>query len=65
MSNAVNPAQVQKFLAGIDYPCSKQDLIQTAQDEGADQNVLDTLKRLPDQKDNSPNDVAGQIGTLT
>ena len=28
----VNPVQVQKFLGGVDYPCSKDDLIKLRQE---------------------------------
>jgi hypothetical protein len=59
-----NPVQVQKFLKGIDYPCGQRELIATARQQGADENVLATLERLPDQSYNSPNDVAEAIGKL-
>jgi hypothetical protein len=60
----VNPIQLQKFLGGIDYPTHKQDLIKTAQKHGADQNVLNTLKSLPRDDFNSPNDISEAIGDL-
>jgi hypothetical protein len=60
----VNPIQLQKFLGGIDYPTHKQDLIKRAQKAGADQNVLNTLKSLPRDDFNSPNDVSEAIGDM-
>jgi len=60
----VNPVQVQKFLGGIDYPASKQDLIQKARQEGANQDIVSTLERMPGDRYNSPNDVSEAIGTL-
>ena len=63
-SNAVNPIQVQKFLGGIDYPCSKQDLIDTAKNHGADKRVLDLLKKLPDRNYDAPTAVTKEIGKL-
>lgn len=60
----VNPIQVQKFLGGIDYPCSKQDIISRAKERGADDQVLDTLKSLRMERFNSPNDVSEAIGDL-
>ncbi len=60
----VNPIQVQKFLKGVDYPCSKQDLVNKAKEEGADQNVLRTLQNMPMDRFNSPNDVAQAIGMI-
>ena len=55
---AVNPIQLQKFLGGIDYPTDKQTLIETARKNGADDNVLETLKNLSADRFNSPNDVS-------
>jgi Protein of unknown function (DUF2795) len=59
------PIQVQKFLGGIDYPTDKQTLLRTAEQQGASQAVLETLRRLPDQQYHSPNDVSEQISKLT
>jgi Protein of unknown function (DUF2795) len=55
---AVNPIQLQKFLGGIDYPTDKQTLLDTAKKNGADDNVLETLKKLSADHFNSPNDVS-------
>lgn len=60
----VNPIQVQKFLSGIDYPASKQDLVQKARQEGADQDVIATLEKMPGDRFNSPNDVSEAIGKI-
>ena len=58
----VNPIQVQKFLGGIDYPASKDNLVQKAQESGADDRVIETLRNLPQDQFNSPNDVSEAIG---
>ena len=58
----VNPVQVQKFLGGLDYPVSKQDLLKHAEQEGADENVRSTLEQIPDQKYETPADVSQAIG---
>lgn len=58
----VNPIQVQKFLDGMDYPVSKDDLVKYAQGKGADENVLNTLRRLPEQDYETPVDVSEAIG---
>jgi Protein of unknown function (DUF2795) len=59
-----NPVQVQKYLGGVDYPARKQDLVKRAQQEGADENVLAALERLPDQTYQSPADVSEALGSL-
>jgi hypothetical protein len=61
---APNPIQLQKYLGGVDYPISKQDLIQHARAKGADDEVIRTLERLPFDEFNSPNDVSEAFGKI-
>lgn len=60
----MNPIQLQKHLSGIDYPAGKQDLIDTAREQGADEEVLSTLERLPDRQYDGPNSVSAEVGNL-
>jgi hypothetical protein len=60
----VNPIQLQKYLGGLDYPASKEDLLRRAQEQGADTDVLQTLRSLPADQFNSPNDVSEAVGQL-
>ena len=60
----VNPVQVEKFLKGVDYPATKEDLIRHAQQQGADQQVLETLKQLPDKTFEGPAGVSKAIGEI-
>lgn len=53
-----NPAEVEKYLAGVDYPASRQDLIDRARKNSAGRDVMDTLGSLPDQTYHSPIDVS-------
>lgn len=64
MPTIANPIQVQKYLAGVDYPVSKRDLIEIARRQGADENVLYTLERIPDRTYEGPSGVAKEIGKL-
>lgn len=54
----VNPIQIQKFLKGVDYPASKEVLIENARKMGADENVCASLEQLPDQDYDAPVDVS-------
>jgi hypothetical protein len=62
---APNPIQLQKYLGGVDYPISKQDLVRHARDNGADDEVIRTLERLPFDEFNSPNDVSEAFGKIS
>ncbi len=64
VAQVANPIQVQKYLKGVDYPCSKRDLVEKARSEGADQTVLSTLEQIADRTYNGPSAVAEEIGKL-
>jgi predicted outer membrane protein len=60
----VNPIQVQKFLKGVDYPASKEQLIEKAMSLGADDNIRASLEQLPDEEFQTPADVSQAFGRL-
>jgi Protein of unknown function (DUF2795) len=61
MAETPNPIQVQKYLGGIDYPASKEDIVKKAKDKGADNNVMEALQNLPDQEYDAPTAVSEAI----
>lgn len=63
-STVKSPIQLQKFLGGVDYPAKKSDIIKHARDHGADKKVLDTLKSIPANDFNSPNDISEAFGKM-
>jgi hypothetical protein len=56
------PIQVQKFLKGMDYPASKNDLIEQAKRNKADESVISMLQGMKTNKFNSPADVSKALG---
>jgi hypothetical protein len=62
--SAVNPVQVQKFLGGIDYPATKDQILETARRRGADDNVMQALQQLPKREYNGPNAVSEELGRV-
>lgn len=61
---ALSPAQIQQYLGGVDYPSSKEDLIEHAREEGAEDDVIDMIEGLPMDRFNSPNDVSEAISGM-
>jgi hypothetical protein len=59
-----NPIQIQKYLKGVDYPAFRDDLIAHAEEQGADDEVLDLLEQIPDNEYETPADVSKAIGNL-
>ena len=58
------PILVQKYLKGLDYPATKQDLINYAKNNGADENVISMLQGLRTNKFNDPADVSKAMGEI-
>ncbi|KQS06075.1 DUF2795 domain-containing protein [Curtobacterium sp. MCLR17_007] len=56
-----NPIQIQKYLSGIDYPASKDDIVSTAEQQGAEGDVLDALKGIPDGEYDAPTAVSSAV----
>lgn len=56
-----NPIQMQKYLAGVDYPCGKDDLVRHAREKGADDEVMRHLENIPDRTYDGPNAVSAEF----
>ncbi|WP_242090052.1 DUF2795 domain-containing protein [Curtobacterium sp. DN_7.5] len=56
-----DPIEIQKYLSGIDYPASKDDIVATAEREGANGDALDALKNIPDGEYDAPTAVSSAI----
>lgn len=54
----ISPTDVERYLEGVDYPASKEDLLKTAKRNGADEEVCETIQCLPNQQFADPTDVA-------
>ena len=49
---------MQKYLSGVDYPVSKDDLIATAKEQGAPDDVIDALQALEGDSFDAPTAVS-------
>lgn len=56
--NKPNPIQMQKYLGGISYPTNRDNIVEHARSSGADEEILDHLKALPDGEFDGPNAVS-------
>jgi hypothetical protein len=55
--------EVQKYLGGVDYPCSTSQLIDAATGNGAPQEVLDALRGLPEREYDGPTAISSEIAS--
>ncbi|AFY88547.1 MAG: hypothetical protein CLLPBCKN_001116 [Chroococcidiopsis cubana SAG 39.79] len=60
----VNPIQLQKHLKGMEYPASKQDIVDYAKQQGADDNAIAILEQLPEEEYETPTDVNKAVGEV-
>ncbi len=60
----VGPVELEKHLKNVDYPVTRQQLMQAAKTEGGDENVHHTLALLPDENFSSPTEVSKAVGKI-
>jgi len=56
-----NPIEIQKYLKGMDYPASKDDIVATAEKEGAEGDALEALRGIPDGDYDGPTAVSSAV----
>jgi Protein of unknown function (DUF2795) len=59
-----SPVNIAHHLSGIEFPVSKKDLIDHANGNKADQEVVDILQRMPDREYASMADVMKGVGEV-
>jgi hypothetical protein len=57
----VNPIEVQKHLGGVDYPTNKDEIISTAESNGAPQDVIEALQRMDGEEFDGPDAVQAAL----
>ena len=60
MSNS-SPIEIQKYLSGVDYPADRDDLVEAAESNGADSDLLELLRALPDRTYEGPSGVSKEL----
>lgn len=60
--SGTTPIELQKYLEGVDYPASKDDLVKAAERNGAPDDVLNALQELGENKFNGPPGVMKAFG---
>jgi hypothetical protein len=57
----VSPIDIQKALSGMDYPASKDDIVRHAEQHGADDDVIQALKKIEDREYEGPSGVSSAV----
>lgn len=61
MAQNPTPIELQKYLGGVDYPASKDDLVRIARDNGAPDDVVSALKSSREDSFDSPTAVSSAL----
>lgn len=62
--NQASMDHIQRFLRGVDYPASKENLLSAVTNMGADEDVRSSLERLPPQEYQTPDEVGHALVDL-
>ncbi len=57
----VSPIDIQRHLGGMDYPASKEEILEQARASGADEDVLSRLERIPNRQYDGPNVIMKEL----
>jgi hypothetical protein len=57
----VSPIDIQKALSGLDYPASKEQIVAHAEKQGADEEVLEALRKIEDRQYEGPSGVSSAV----
>jgi hypothetical protein len=57
----VSPIDIQKALSGMDYPASKDQIVGHAEQNGADPEVLEALRKIEDREYEGPSGVSKAV----
>jgi Protein of unknown function (DUF2795) len=57
----VSPIDIQKALSGMDYPASKEQIVQHAESHGGGKEVLEALKKIEDREYEGPSGVSSAV----
>jgi Protein of unknown function (DUF2795) len=60
----LDPGQLNQVLSRVPYPIGKAQLVQFAQQHGANEQIIGLLDRLPDKTFNSQQEVQDTLGGL-
>jgi hypothetical protein len=61
MNQAPQPIEVQKYLSGMDYPTTKDQIVEHAREHDAPQEVMEALEKMPEQEYDGPNRVSQAV----
>jgi hypothetical protein len=59
-----SPANIAKHMKGIDFPADRNQVVNKARDNGAPQEVLDVLEKIPEKSYDNMADLMEGVGKV-
>lgn len=59
-----SPSNIAKYLKGIDFPAGKDDLVEHAREQDADEEVIEILSQMPERDYKTMADVMKGVGEV-
>ena len=56
-----SPIDIQKALSGMDYPASRDQIVAHAEQNGADEEILNALRGIDDREYEGPSGVSSAV----
>ncbi len=60
-----NPSQLERYVSGLDFPASRDDLVRQATEQGAEDQVVETLRKLPATEFTGPESVSSALSEIS
>jgi hypothetical protein len=61
MADNPTPIELQKYLGGVDYPATKEDLVARARENGAPDELISALESSSEESFDSPTAVSSAV----
>ncbi|MBW1989205.1 MAG: DUF2795 domain-containing protein [Deltaproteobacteria bacterium] len=57
--------EIGRYLRNLNYPATREDIVQNATEQGADEELLDAMRRLPSRQYNAPVEINQALGDVS
>lgn len=64
MVNRVDPEEIMEYLDEVEYPTSRDELVEAAEDSGAEDEVIAILNTLPDNEYTNSQEVSKALAQV-
>jgi hypothetical protein len=60
-----NPTQLEHYVSSLEFPASRDELVRQATERGAEEQVVETLRKLPATEFSGPESVSSALSEMS